>query len=172
MTLFCIKRSRLVQMVKTRWLPKQDDRPFKIRAKKSGFWMVKSSLDRFINKSHNKYFIYAKTVMASHSKSGPICPVIERSDIRMPRTGIRLNPKTDHGSVFGYWLYSKTGQILRFWNGPVIRCLVQAEIHKPSKSPLYIYNLFTRHLKTRQIWIVFASFWMCFDVQKSDHFRT
>jgi hypothetical protein len=36
--------------------------PFEIRTKKSGFQMVGASLDRFIYKSHNNYFIQAKTV--------------------------------------------------------------------------------------------------------------
>jgi hypothetical protein len=62
------KRSRLVvknvrsgfRMVKTKWLP-----PFENRTNKSGPDHLKSgltSLDRFINKGHKKYFIHAKTV--------------------------------------------------------------------------------------------------------------
>jgi hypothetical protein len=35
---------------------------FKNRTYLSGFKMVKNSLDCYINKSHNKYFIHAKTV--------------------------------------------------------------------------------------------------------------
>jgi hypothetical protein len=37
--------------------------------------------------------------------SGFFCPVFGRSDIRMSGTGIRLNPNTARGSVFGGLLY-------------------------------------------------------------------
>jgi hypothetical protein len=64
-----------------------------------------ASLNRFgINKIFLWLFSY-KTVKASHSKTGHCCPVIEWSGFQMPGTGIRSNPKTDHGSVFRWWLY-------------------------------------------------------------------
>jgi hypothetical protein len=37
--------------------------------------------------------------------TGHECPVFGRFDIRMPGTGIRLNPNTNGGSVFGCLLY-------------------------------------------------------------------
>ena len=50
------------------------------------FLNVKTSLDRFINNSNNKYVIYAKTVYASHSKSRQIGPVFKWSNIQMSKT--------------------------------------------------------------------------------------
>ncbi len=66
--------------------------PFEIQTKKSGFWMVKTSLDRFIKKrAMKKYFIHAKTVYASHSKSRHFtpdikCPGLAQDSIRKPTT--------------------------------------------------------------------------------------
>jgi hypothetical protein len=57
-----------------------------------------SSLDRFINKGHKKYFFMPKQ---SRLASGYFCPDFKWSGIQIPGTGIRYNPNTARGSVFG-----------------------------------------------------------------------
>jgi hypothetical protein len=73
MALFFIKRSRLVDHLKFGHnlsgfqMVKKLDGCHNLAAilfyhLKSGFQMVRASLDRFINKSHKIYFIHAKTL--------------------------------------------------------------------------------------------------------------
>jgi hypothetical protein len=92
------------QMVNTRWLPNYGSHlVFTIWNPDQSF--LTSSLDCFvINIIFYDSFLY-KTVYTIHSKSGHFCPDFKWSEYWMSGTGIKLNPKTDHGSVFECWLY-------------------------------------------------------------------
>ncbi len=72
--------------------------PFEIR---TGHFLT--SLDRF---GMNKIlFMTLLCIKQSSLVDRTRCPVFGRFDIRMPGTGIRFNPNTDGGSVFGCLLY-------------------------------------------------------------------
>jgi hypothetical protein len=87
-TLLFIKRCRLVDHLKSgqivsgfQMVKKQDGwhnlaanlfLPFEIRTKKSRFWMVGASLDRFINKSHKNILFMPKWSRLAESETGTL----------------------------------------------------------------------------------------------------
>jgi hypothetical protein len=81
-------------MVKTKWPPKQDGRQFEI------FWLALTVL--LVRVVKNIIFVPKRSRLAA----GFFCPVFGRSGYQMVGTGIRCNPNTARGSVYGGLLYN------------------------------------------------------------------